>query len=136
MTDKLDTGRRSENMRRIRSKDTSPELTVRPMVHRMGFRYKLHDPSLPGKPDLVFPRLAKVIDVKGCFWHCHSGCIDSHVPKSRREYSVPKLKGNRKRDARNARLLKAAGWDVLLVWECETRDAGVLHRTLSAFLQR
>ena len=120
MTDKLSPERRSANMRNIRSKNTSPEMAVRRLVHGMGFRYRLHVPNLPGKPDLVFPRLRKIIEVRGCFWHQHNrGCIDSRLPKSRVEYWAPKLAANQKRDKQNLKLLRKMGWLVLILWECE-----------------
>ena len=118
--DTISPQRRSENMRMIKSRDTSPEMTVRRLVHSMGFRYRLHHAGLPGKPDLVFPRLGSVIDVRGCFWHQHRGCIDSHIPRSRSDYWKPKLLGNKRRDSKNAKLLRAAGWRLLIVWACQT----------------
>lgn len=133
MTDKLNSDRRSENMRRIRSIDTSPEMIVRRLVHRMGFRYRLHVPKLPGKPDLVFPRLRKIIEVRGCFWHQHGKCIDSHLPKSRQEYWRPKLERNTRRDEINQRALCQLGWSILVVWECEIKKLK-LARRLKRFL--
>jgi DNA mismatch endonuclease, patch repair protein len=136
VTDKLTPERRSENMRRIRAKDTSPELVVRRLVHKMGFRYRLHVAKLPGKPDLVFARSRKIIEVRGCFWHQHTGCIDSHVPRSRTHYWRPKLRGNVRRDKANVNRLIAEGWNVLVVWACETgaEARGVLAKRLSRFL--
>jgi DNA mismatch endonuclease (patch repair protein) len=121
-------------MRRIRHKDTSPEMIVRRLVHGMGFRYRLHVATLPGKPDIVLPRLKRIIDVRGCFWHRHSGCIDSHIPKSRREYWLPKLARNRRRDEENARKLRQLGWRVCVVWECETKDTRKLSKRLARVL--
>jgi len=121
-------------MRRIKSKGMKPELTVRGLVHAMGYRFRLHVTNLPGKPDLVFPRLRKVIDVRGCFWHQHGKCIDSHIPKSRIEYWRPKLQRNRRRDKKNAQKLEALGWRVLVVWECEVGNLKRLMQTLSKFL--
>ncbi len=106
-------------MAAVRSKDTTPELVVRRLVHAMGFRYRLHVESLPGCPDLVFPRLRKVILVNGCFWHMHT-CRRSRIPSSRRGYWVKKLERNASRDKRNLRLLRKAGWYVLVAWECQT----------------
>lgn len=134
--DKLTPERRSVNMSRIRSRDTSPELTVRRMVHSIGFRFRLHVPTLPGKPDLVFPRLNKIIEVRGCFWHQHKGCIDSHIPKSRVEYWRPKLTRNKRRDKETEKRLRAAGWDVLTLWECELKNAAQLRKRLAGFLRR
>ena len=121
-------------MRRIKSKGMKPELTVRRLVHSMGYRFRLHVPDLPGKPDLVFPRLRKVIDVRGCFWHQHGKCIDSHIPKSRIEYWRPKLQTNRRRDKKNTQELEAFGWKVLVVWECEVGNLKRLTRNVSKFL--
>src|SRR5437879_4844316 len=117
--DTISQKRRSENMRLIRSKDTKPEMIVRRMVHSMGFRFRLHRADLPGKPDMVLPRLKKVIEVRGCFWHQHARCIDSHIPKSRMHYWYPKLRRNVARDQKNLRKLRKAGWRILLLWECE-----------------
>jgi DNA mismatch endonuclease, patch repair protein len=121
-------------MRRIKSKGMKPELGVRRLVHRMGYRYRLHCPELPGKPDLVFPRLRKIIDVRGCFWHQHRGCIDSHIPKSRTEYWTPKLSRNTQRDRQNTRELRRLGWTVLVIWECSLKDQNELVRKLQDFL--
>ena len=122
-------------MRRIRSKNTSPEMTVRRLVHSMGYRYRLHVKDLPGKPDLVFPRLGKIIEVQGCFWHRHAGCIDSHIPKSRVSYWQPKLERNAERDRANLRSLKRLGWQVLILWECEIgRGSEKLQKRLERFL--
>jgi DNA mismatch endonuclease (patch repair protein) len=134
LTDKLTPERRSANMSRIRSGDTSPELIVRRLVHGMGYRYRLHVAALPGKPDLVFPRLNRVIEVRGCFWHQHPGCIDSHIPKTRIEYWRPKLQRNQLRDADNGRKLRKLGWRLFVVWECETTDTGRLAKRLERFL--
>ncbi len=122
-------------MRRIRSKGMKPEMAVRRLVHSKGFRFRLHSPFLPGKPDLVLPRLGKIIEVRGCFWHRHKGCIDSHIPKSRREYWLPKLKRNLRRDKDNLERLRAMGWRVLVVWECEVRDVERVSARLEAFLR-
>jgi DNA mismatch endonuclease (patch repair protein) len=121
-------------MRRIRSRDTSAEMIVRRMVHAMGYRYRLHVAALPGKPDIVLPRLAKIIDVRGCFWHQHAGCADSHIPASRADYWRPKLLGNRARDAANVRALRKLGWRILVVWECETKSPAKLSRRIARFL--
>ena len=132
--DKLTPDGRSENMRRIRSRDTSPEMIVRRLVHGMGYRYRLHVAKLPGKPDLVFPRLKRIIEVRGCFWHQHSGCIDAHIPKSHIKYWRTKLTRNRQRDRATVKKLQAAGWSVLTIWECETTDPNMLAERITAFL--
>jgi DNA mismatch endonuclease, patch repair protein len=136
VTDNLTPDRRSENMRKIQAKNTSPEMVVRRLVHGMGFRYRLHSPRLPGKPDLVFTRLKKIIDVRGCFWHQHGRCVDSHIPKSRRDYWIPKLKRNQDRDIENLQKLKTLGFRVLSVWECEVKNEKRLVAKLSRFLAR
>jgi len=133
VTDKLTPERRSDNMAKIRSTDTSPEMLVRRLVHRMGFRYRLHVGNLPGKPDLVFPRLNKIIEVRGCFWHQHGKCIDSHVPKSRLDYWGPKLKRNVQRDRVNQKTLRQMGWTILVIWECEVGNPN-LNTRLQQFL--
>jgi len=133
--DKLTPKRRSRNMSRIRCKDTSPEIVVRSLVHRMGFRYRLHVHKLPGRPDLVFGRLKKVIQIHGCFWHRHAGCPHSHIPKTRIEYWRPKLTMNRRRDKQNEKKLRKLGWDVLILWECQLRDAEQTRQRLRGFLQ-
>ena len=106
-------------MAAVKSKGTSPELVVRRMAHRMGFRYRLHVKTLPGSPDLVFPRLRKIVIVNGCFWHGHS-CGRCRIPATRREYWVAKIATNAARDRRTRRMLVRLGWQVLVVWECET----------------
>ena len=123
-------------MRRIPAKNTAPEMLVRRRVHGMGFRYRLHVADLPGKPDLVFPRLKRIIEVRGCFWHQHGKCVDSHIPKSRRNYWLPKLKRNQRRDVENLQSLKALGFRVLVVWECEVKKEKPLTARLRRFLDR
>lgn len=122
MTDTLTREERSRRMSLVRSADTKPEMRVRKLVHGMGFRYRLHRKDLPGKPDLVFPGRRAVIFVHGCFWHRHAGCPLARLPKSRPEFWVPKLEGNKQRDEREIADLRAAGWRVLVIWECEIRD--------------
>jgi DNA mismatch endonuclease (patch repair protein) len=134
VVDALTPERRSANMRAITAKHTSPELCVRRLVHHLGFRYRLHVPTLPGKPDLVFHRLKKIIEVRGCFWHQHHGCIDKHIPKSRLEYWKPKLARNCRRDTENARALRRQGWRILVVWECQAKDAARLTARVQRFL--
>ena len=126
---------RSENMRRIRSKGMRPEMAVRQTIHRMGFRFRLHAKQLPGCPDLVFSSRKKIIFVHGCFWHQHEKCIDGRVPKTRTDYWIPKLKRNRERDAHVIKALNELGWNVLVVWECETKDADTLERRLRVLMR-
>jgi DNA mismatch endonuclease (patch repair protein) len=135
--DKLTPERRSENMRRIKSKDMKPELLVRKLVHGLGYRYRLHRKDLPGKPDLVFGPRKKVIFVHGCFWHGHvrEGCLDSRRPKSNTDYWNPKLTRNKERDAERIVALEADGWDVFVIWECETTDVKALQAKLRQFLR-
>lgn len=132
--DKLTPQRRSDNMRAIRSKDTNPERMLRSLAHRLGYRFRLHRKDLPGRPDLVFPGRRKVIFVHGCFWHQHSGCREGRIPGSRVSYWEPKLKRNQMRDAANQARLEEQGWKVLVVWECELKDAGSLAKALRRFL--
>jgi DNA mismatch endonuclease (patch repair protein) len=125
---------RSANMRAIRSKDMQPELKVRSLVHKLGYRFRLHRKDLPGKPDLVFTSRRKVVFVHGCFWHSHN-CKAAHVPKSNQEYWVPKLERNRLRDARNVSALLALGWKSLVVWECTLRRPGKVGQRVVSFLK-
>lgn len=120
--DSVTTARRSEIMGRVRSRDTKPEMTVRRMVHAMGYRYRLHATDLPGRPDLVFRSRRKVVFVHGCFWHRHAKCALARLPKSRQDFWRTKLNLNRQRDMRNERALLDSGWDVLTIWECELKD--------------
>lgn len=122
-------------MAAIRATDTRPEMAVRRLVHRMGYRFRLHVSGLAGKPDLVFPSKRKVIFVHGCFWHVHEGCPHLRPPKSRVGFWLPKLEGNRERDLRVQRELAMAGWDVLVVWECEIADPETLGRRIRLFLE-
>jgi len=132
--DTISPERRSANMSRIRSRNTSPEMIVRRLIHSMGYRYRLHVTRLPGKPDLVFPRLKRIIEVRGCFWHQHPGCIDSHIPKTRLEYWVPKLERNQQRDEENRNKLQDLGWWIHVVWECEVTNTVKLSKRLARFL--
>lgn len=139
MADKLTSARRTENMRRIQSKNMKPEMTVRSIVHGMGFRYRLHRRDLPGTPDLVFSTRGKIIFVHGCFWHGHDdrACIDGQrKPKSNLDYWLPKLARNRERDETPRASLEPLGWSVLVVWECDIRDRTLLGERLCGFLDR
>jgi DNA mismatch endonuclease, patch repair protein len=133
--DTFSRAKRSEVMSRIRSKDTNPELVVRRLLSSLGYRYRLHRASLPGKPDLVFASRRKAIQVHGCFWHSHY-CLKGRVPKSRLDYWITKLERNKRRDRSNRRKLARLGWKVLTVWECQLADAAKLQRTLERFLGR
>jgi DNA mismatch endonuclease (patch repair protein) len=127
---------RSRVMAAIKSRDTKPELIVRRLAHALGFRYRLHVRSLPGSPDLVFPRLGKVIFVSGCFWHRHT-CGRCRIPATRRRYWLAKFDRNEARDQRVQRALRRLGWGVMVVWECQTAPAKLdrLRSRLSRFLK-
>lgn len=136
MVDTLSPAERSERMSRVRGADTKPEMLVRRMVHGMGYRYRLHRKDLPGSPDLVFPSKRKVIFVHGCYWHRHPdpGCPLARLPKSRLDFWLPKLEGNRKRDERNQEKLENMGWGIMIVWECQLKDKAALERRIKGFL--
>jgi len=125
---------RSENMSRIRSRDSKPEMAVRRIVYGLGYRYRLHAQALPGRPDLVFQGRRKIIFVHGCFWHGHLDCKIAHKPKSNRSYWSPKIARNNARDERNILQLRSLGWDILVLWECELKDVTALTKRISAFL--
>lgn len=135
MVDVVDRVTRSRMMAGIRGRDTKPELLVRRGLHSLGFRYRLHDSRLPGKPDLVFPSRRAVILVHGCFWHLH-GCRYSKLPSTRRAWWKAKLEGNRSRDDEVQQQLGLAGWRVLVIWECALRGPrNTLAKQLDATLQ-
>lgn len=113
---------RSRIMAAVKSKGTTPEMFVRRLVHSLGYRYRLHIRTLPGTPDLVFPRLRKIINVNGCFWHLHN-CPRCRIPSSRRDYWLKKLQRNAARDKKTLRKLRHAGWRVLVLWECQATSA-------------
>jgi DNA mismatch endonuclease Vsr len=121
MADTLTPEQRVKAMCSVKSRDTSVEMAVRSLVHAMGFRYRLHVSDLPGKPDLVFPSRRKIIQVHGCFWHQHLGCRHATMPSTNAEYWVHKLYSNVRRDNANVKALKAMGWKVMVVWECEAQ---------------
>lgn len=135
--DTLTANERTQRMRRVRSKDTKPELQVRRLVHGLGYRYRLHAGDLPGRPDLVFRPRRKAVFVHGCFWHRHEGCPRNRLPKSpeRRDFWRNKLDGNAQRDRRNQAALREMGWDVLVIWECETSRVDTLAEKITAFLK-
>lgn len=126
MTDIMDQGARSRLMSRIKGKDTKPEMVVRRFLHAQGFRYRLHDKTLPGKPDLVFPKYRTVVFVHGCYWHRHFGCRKTTTPKTRSQFWRTKFLGNVIRDRRDRTRLEAEGWRVLVIWECETLSLAAL----------
>lgn len=114
---------RSYNMSRIRSKDTKPEMLVRRFLHAHGFRYRLHDKKLPGKPDIVLPKYKTVIFIHGCFWHGHEGCKYYVVPKTRTEWWVKKICRNKELDTANETGLRRQGWNILTIYECNLKFA-------------
>lgn len=124
----------SARMRHIRKTDTKPEMVVRRLAYRLGFRYRLHRRDLPGTPDLVFPKLRKVIFVHGCFWHQHDCPLGQRQPSVNTDYWLPKLARNVERDQEAQTRLKAMDWDILVIWECETRAPAHLPNVLGRFL--
>jgi DNA mismatch endonuclease (patch repair protein) len=134
MADVLTPQQRSFNMSRIRSRDTKPEKIVRSIVHALGYRYRLHKPDLPGKPDIVLVRHRKIIDVHGCFFHMHNCRYGRVVPATNANFWRTKRLSNVERDRRNLRTLRREGWKVLIVWECETRQLSRLQKRIERFL--
>lgn len=134
MTDVFTIIKRSEVMSRIKSRDTQPERAVRSMLHRLGYRFRLHRADLPGRPDIVLPRYKTVIFVNGCFWHRHEGCRFAYTPKTRIDFWQKKFSENVLRDQRAQVSLVASGWKVIVVWECELRDQADLSKRLETKL--
>jgi DNA mismatch endonuclease (patch repair protein) len=130
MKDRLSAEERSRNMSKIRGRDTKPEIAVRSMLHRMGFRFRTHDRSLPGTPDIVLARYRTVVLVHGCFWHRHPGCRFAYTPKTREQFWEEKFRTNTLRDARVLTELKELGWRVVVVWECELSTPDELRSRL------
>jgi DNA mismatch endonuclease, patch repair protein len=122
MADVHDKKTRSFNMSRIRSKDTEPEILVRKFLFSKGFRYKLYDKTLPGTPDLVFPKFRTVLFIHGCFWHGHEGCKYFVIPKTRREWWVKKISRNKQLDVEHIKEIKQLGWKTITVFECRLRS--------------
>ena len=135
MTDVLDPETRSLVMSRIRGKDTKPEMLVRRLIHSLGYRYRLHDARLPGKPDLVFASRRKAVFVHGCFWHQHTCPKGARQPKTQVDFWKSKLEGNVERDKRNLARLIEQDWGVLVIWECETKDRDSLKEKITRFLE-
>jgi DNA mismatch endonuclease (patch repair protein) len=125
---------RSERMSRVRNRDTKPEWAVRRLLWALGYRYRLHGKGMPGRPDIVFPKLKKVVFVHGCFWHRHPRC--GRTPKSRLDFWLLKLRSNRARDLKNQRALNKLGWDFCVVWECELKDVDKVSLRLIEFLDQ
>jgi DNA mismatch endonuclease (patch repair protein) len=126
---------RSKIMSSVASKNTGPEMIVRRLIFAAGFRYRLHPTTLPGRPDIAFPGRRKVIFVHGCFWHQHRNCSLGKLPKSNLSYWAPKLEGNVTRDRRNIAALKKAGWEVLVIWQCELRNLEKVETKIVRFLR-
>ncbi len=135
MADVHDKATRSYNMSRIRAKNTKPEMLVRKFLHAQGFRYKLHDKKLPGKPDIVLPKYKTVIFIHGCFWHGHKGCKYFVVPKTRTEWWLNKINSNIVNDTKAAKALKKEGWKIIHLWECDLKPAKV-EKGLSSLLKK
>ena len=133
MADTLTRAERSERMSRIRSRDTKPELLVRKALHANGFRFRLHRRDLPGRPDIVLPKYNAVVFVQGCFWHAHH-CQKGRIPSTQSKFWKSKFEGNQKRDARNTRALRAMGWRVYTIWECEFTNAPKRERALAKLI--
>lgn len=136
--DILTAGERSRRMGQIRGKNTGPEKAVRSLLHRLGYRFRLHDKTLPGRPDIVFPGRKKVIFVHGCFWHRHPdpACRLARLPKSRLDFWLPKLEKNQQRDRATIHALSEMQWQSLVIWECELKDPAKTAERLSSFLAR
>jgi len=125
---------RSRIMRAVKSRDTTPEMIVRRLVHSMGYRYRLHRKDLPGKPDLTFQSRRKVIFVHGCFWHGHECKRGTRVPKTNREYWEAKIARNRERDIQHYEELSLVGWDVFVIWECQLKETDFLRKMIDSYL--
>lgn len=129
--------KRSEVMSRILSKNTSPEKSVRSLLHKMGFRFRLHVKDLPGQPDIVLPKHKTIIFVHGCFWHLHEGCRDGTIPKTQHEKWKAKLERNVERDKSHMMRLRKSGWKAIVVWECEIeKSIGKVERKIARFLKQ
>lgn len=132
--DRISPEQRSQNMAQVKSKNTKPEMLVRSLLHRMGYRFRLHIKTLPGHPDVVLPRYKAVIFVHGCFWHGHEGCKRATMPATRTEFWRKKIGGNQSRDRRNLTALEELGYRCLVIWQCEMKDIEALKMRLSEFL--
>jgi DNA mismatch endonuclease (patch repair protein) len=135
MADVHTKAQRSYNMSRIKGKDTKPEMLVRRFLHANGFRYKLHDKTLPGKPDIVLPKYKTVIFIHGCFWHGHANCKYFTIPKTKTEWWSNKINGNKENDAKAVKTLKKDGWKIITIWACKLKT-GKLENTLSSLFNK
>jgi DNA mismatch endonuclease (patch repair protein) len=122
-------------MSRITSKDTAPEVIFRRLIHRAGFRYRLHVKTLPGKPDLVLKKYRTVVFIHGCFWHGHEGCKRGNMPKTNKKYWKNKIERNIARDKKNVKILKRSGWNVFIVWECELKEPENVLKKFHRFIK-
>jgi len=136
MADHLTKERRSWNMSRIRSKNTTPEKQVRSTLHKMGFRFRIHVDKLLGKPDVVLKKYNTVIFCHGCFWHQHPGCKRATKPKTNKKFWEPKLKRNKERFKEVKKKLKNMGWKVIVIWECEAKDDKKLRKIIERYLKK
>ena len=128
--DKISKEHRSWNMSQIKGKDTKPEKIVRSLLHRLGFRFRIHQKNLPGKPDVVLSKYNTVIFVHGCFWHRHEGCIDATFPKTRTEFWHNKFEKTKERDLSHQEALKQLGWKIIVIWECELKSMEQLENKI------
>jgi len=134
--DKIRPEKRSRNMAQVKGKNTKPEILVRSLLHKMGYRFRLYVKRLPGKPDIVLPRYKAVIFVHGCFWHGHDGCKRATIPATRTELWMAKIAGNRERDQHNIAILEGLGYRCLTIWQCEMKDTEALKQRLHTFLHK
>ncbi len=135
MTDVFSRKERSRIMSLVRNRDTQPERVVRSILHKLGYRFRLHRSDLPGCPDIVLPSRRKVVFVHGCFWHLHKGCRRSTLPATRAEFWRAKLSRNVERDRKHSRSLRSLGWRALVVWECELKGVDKVTRKLAKFMR-
>jgi DNA mismatch endonuclease (patch repair protein) len=131
----MEPAERYKRMSSVKSKGSKPEMIVRRMIHALGYRYRLHVKELPGSPDLVFRGKKKAVFIHGCFWHRHDCKSGSRIPPSNKEYWLPKLALNQERDRKVVDSLLKLGWSVLVIWECETKDADSLRKRITTFLE-
>jgi DNA mismatch endonuclease, patch repair protein len=134
--DRLTPEKRSWNMSRIRSKNTKPEKAVRSLLHKSGYRFRIHRKDLPGNPDIVLPKFKTVVFVHGCFWHRHENCKYAYTPKSRQEFWKKKFEVNIKRDLKNRNELECLGWKVVIIWECELKNLTFVKDKIESFLKK
>jgi DNA mismatch endonuclease (patch repair protein) len=136
MVDKLSPAQRSAHMSKIRRANTKPEMVVRRLLHRLGYRFRLQWKALAGRPDVAFPGRRKAIFVHGCFWHQHAGCRLAHIPETRRSFWASKFERNQARDARDLERADREGWKTLVIWECQTRTPDAIEAILTDFIGR